>query len=129
MQSGKKNRIVHKFYEKSMNTKYCILKKSACGEMTKFTTLVQETVRRMRNCNEIVPEVEKDEILQKWVLKMRRSGYSGNYRQKVLVAAEGIMRQKKKDDIEGKVPLYRGKGYKAKERRLKKEKKGVNWYN
>jgi hypothetical protein len=45
------------------------------------------------------------------------------------VAAEGIMRQKKKDDIEGKVPLYRGKGYKAKERRLKKEKKGVNWYN
>jgi hypothetical protein len=124
-----KNRIVHKFYEKPMNTRYCILRKSACGERTKFTTLVQETIRRMRNCCENVPETEKEEILQDWVLKMRRSGYSGRYRQKVLVAADGIMKQKVKDDLEGKVPLYRGKDYKAKERRLKKEKKSINWYN
>jgi hypothetical protein len=124
-----KNRIVHKFYEKPMNTKYCILKKSACSEQIKYTTLVQETVRRMRNCNEMVEETEKDEILQNFVLKMRRSGYPGKYRQKVLLAAEGIMKQKIKDDKEGRVPLYRGREYDAAGRRLRKEKKSINWYN
>lgn len=53
------NRIVHKFYEKSMNTKYCILAKSAGGRKTKFTTLVQEAVRRLRNCSDRIIEEEK----------------------------------------------------------------------
>jgi hypothetical protein len=123
------NRILHKFYEKPINTRYCILEKSAVGNRTKFTTLVQETVRRMRNCCSRIPEEEKDEIIQKFVLKMRRSGYKGRYRQRVLIAAKGIMDQKRKDDSEGRIPLYRSKEYESRNRRLIKEKKKINWYN
>jgi hypothetical protein len=121
------NRVVHKFYEKPMNTKYCILNSSAGNNHVKFTTLTQECVRRLMNCNEGVTQNEKTDILQQFVLKMRRSGYDSRFRYKVILAAKGIYDKKVKDDIEGK-PLYRERKYRVRERRLMAEKKKTNWY-
>ena len=70
------DQIVWRFYEKSMNSPYCIMEKSAMPEKVKITTLVQETIRRLRNMHTMVPESEVKEELGKWAEKMKRSGYS-----------------------------------------------------
>jgi hypothetical protein len=59
---------------------------------------------------------------------MRRSGYSGRYRKRVLEAALGIYRKKLKDDMEGRKPLYRSRNYLAEQRRIQKETERVRWY-
>jgi hypothetical protein len=62
------------------------------------------------------------EIVQKYVLKKRRSGYSGIYRPKIGSAAFGIYRQRLKEDKEGMRQLYRGRDYKKSERRIEATK-------
>jgi hypothetical protein len=93
------------------------------------TTLVQEGVRRLLNCNTRVTEEERREVLQSYVLKMRRSGYNGKYRKKIIEAALGIHREKVERDERGERPLYRSRAYQSEERRLKKETQKKNWYN
>jgi hypothetical protein len=53
-----KNRVIHKYYEKSMNTKFCIFEKSAFSARTKYTTLVQETAGRSRNCSSQILKIK-----------------------------------------------------------------------
>jgi hypothetical protein len=83
----------------------------------------------MLNCNQYVPENERDDILQQFVLKMRRSGYSGKFRMKIINAADRIYKTKISEDSQGIRPLYRGRGYRAAERKLASEKKRINWCN
>ena len=47
------------FYEKKMKNRFVMMENSAVGTATKRRMLVQEVVRRLRNCYR---EMEKDEI-------------------------------------------------------------------
>ena len=48
--------IVWRFYEKPMNSPFCILERSAMPEKVKVTTMVQEVIRRLRNMSGYVPK-------------------------------------------------------------------------
>ena len=77
--------IMWRFYEKPMNTKYCIMEKSAMSENVKITTMVQEVIRRCRNHNSKVPEEEVKEVLSVYSEKMARSGYGYSTRRRVML--------------------------------------------
>jgi hypothetical protein len=121
--------VVFEFFEKSMNTPYCIPARSAHSWSTKRSTLVQEGVRRLLNTSTNSSRKVRKEILEKWDLKLRYSGYSFGFREAVISAALGIYKSKLiEDKKEGGRPLYRDADYKKEERRREKEKKAVTWY-
>jgi hypothetical protein len=121
--------VVYEFFEKKMNTPYCIPARSAHSWSTKRSTLVQEGVRRMLNTSRNSSVMVRKEIMEKWDLKLRYSGYSYKFREAVISAALGIYKCKLMEDSkEGGRPLYRNAEYKKEERRKEKEKKSVTWY-
>ena len=67
--------VQYEFFEKSMNSKFCILEKSAMAYESKLSILSNEVVRRLLNTSETVSQDRKDSILNDFVLKMLRSGY------------------------------------------------------
>ena len=71
----RRNKILYSFFEKSMNSPYCILERSALPENTKISSLAQEISRRMFNTSEEIPQEERNTIIENYISKMRRSGY------------------------------------------------------
>jgi hypothetical protein len=95
----------------------------------KYATLVQEGIRRLTNTNEYVTKTEKLEIMDQYNARLRRSGYKGLYRQKVIQAAHQIYRSKVEvSKTEGGRPLHRDKQYQKEQRQVEKELKKVCWY-
>ena len=109
-------RIMWRFYEKPMNTKYCIMERSAMSQKVKITTMVQEVIRRCRNHHEAVPEEEVKEVLSKYCLKMKRSGYHEGTRRMVILAGLKGFERMKREDATGVRKMYR-KQEEGKERR------------
>ena len=67
--------IVWRFFQKPMNTPYVIMASSAMPQKVKVTTMVQETIRRLRNMCKWVERWEVEEELTKFCWKMKLSGY------------------------------------------------------
>ena len=69
--------IKHCYYEKPITSPKprVIMEQSALPARTKITVLTQEVVRRMRNTSLSVQISERINILDKLMVKMRRSGY------------------------------------------------------
>ena len=44
--------VLHKFYKKPMGSQYCLMEASAMGSNTKWATLSQEMIRRMKNTSQ-----------------------------------------------------------------------------
>ena len=101
---------------------------SAVSNRSQSTTLVNEVVRRLRNCYEGIPENETKEILEKFTRKMRRSGYNEKMRREVLDAGVKIHREQRGKDKRGEKVMFRTR----KETREEKKKDGgdkkKNWY-
>ena len=68
--------IEYRFYEKKMNSPYCVMAKSAMSESAKISAMSQEVVRRMCNTCEIVDQEVRDDIVDAFSAKLTRSGYS-----------------------------------------------------
>ena len=64
------------FFEKTMNSWFVILEKSAMSYKAKFSILSQEVIRRMLNTQDKINQMERMEILDKFSEKMLRSGYN-----------------------------------------------------
>ena len=64
-QDNKAPQIEYEFYEKPMNSQFCILEKSAMDYQTKFSILSQDLVRRLLNTKETIAQPKKDEIIHK----------------------------------------------------------------
>jgi hypothetical protein len=126
---GENNRrVVYKFYSKKVSTRYTILQKSAHSVKTKFSTLTQECVRRLLNTSELVPREEKIEIMEQYNNRLKRSGYDGKYRERVIRAAHEIYADKVKQHREGTRPLHRSKMWKKEERQQQKDLGKTHWY-
>ena len=78
--------IIYGFYEKPMKSDFVLMYKSAVPMATKRAALVNETVRRLRNCHEEVEEEEVAEILSKFCKKLKTSGYSAKFRKQIIDA-------------------------------------------
>jgi hypothetical protein len=123
-----KRRVVYKFYAKEVSTKYTILRQSAHSSKIKFSTLVQECVRRLLNTSDLVTKEEKREIMEAYNCRMKRSGYRGEYRERVIRAAHEIYAVKKVEHENGTRPLHRDKKWQSKERQIKKDISKAHWY-
>ena len=123
------NQIIWRFYEKPMNSPYCIMERSAMPEKVKITTMVQEVIRRLRNCHKVVPESEVREELSKFAEKMKRSGYAEKTRKMVIIAGKKGFETMKREGEAGIRRMYRTHE-EGKERRWAKKLGGkTSWYN
>ena len=122
------NRIEFEFYEKPSKNKRVILENSALPSKQKRTVLTQECLRRLRNTMVELGEETRNKHLNNYMLKLKNSGYSVQYRTDILDSAFHAFEQILKDDMEGVKPLYRSREWNKEEREKDKKDKKINWY-
>jgi hypothetical protein len=122
--------IYHMYYEKPMSSQYCIKETSAMSANTKWSSLSQEVIRRMKNTSGRVSHVTRESILTEYMRKLKRSGYPESFRCKILIKGlEGYtkMVQSEASGI-GPINRPRGKRPQRQKRRLKKLRDKGEWY-
>jgi hypothetical protein len=123
------NQVYFEFYEKAVNTPYCIPERSAHSWRIKRSSLVQEGVRRMLNTSRNTSALTRKDIMERWDKKLRYSGYKSRFREQVISTALGIYKDKVKEDAkEGGKPLYRTREWRREARDKEKELKSTEWY-
>ena len=123
------NRIDFEFYEKPMKNSRVIMANSALSISQKRTILTQEGLRRLRNTKvELGPEVQQKH-LNKFMLKMRNSGYSEKFRKEILNSILNAFDKILNDDKNGVKPLFRSKSWNSEARKKSKLDKKYNWWN
>ena len=121
-------RIMYSFYEKEMNSPFCILEQSALPDNTKISSLSQDVVRRMLNTSELVPQEERNNIVEKFISKLRRSGYRKDQVKEIIKAGlKGYERKLEKAKKEGK-SVHRDAKSTSKLRFKKKLTAKTNWF-
>ena len=81
-----RRKVLYSFFEKTMNSPFCILERSALPENTKISSLSQEVVRRMLNTSEMVRQEERNAILETFITKLRVSGYRQEQTKRIVEA-------------------------------------------
>ena len=123
------SRIDFEFYEKPTKNPMVVLASSALSNSQKRTILTQECLRRLRNTKvELGPEIQKKH-LDKFMLKVKNSGYTTKFRREVLDSAQKAFAKMVDDDKAGVKPLYRSKDWTFDERQKAKMLKIQNWWN
>ena len=89
-----------------MKNSRVIMSNSALSISQKRTILTQEGLRRLRNTKvELGPEVQQKH-LNKFMLKMRNSGYSEKFRKEILNSILNAFDKILNDDKNGVKPLF-----------------------
>ena len=101
--------ISHEFYKKPMASNRTILARTAFPNSCKRAVLVEETLRRLRNCSPSMEMEEKGEFLTQLALEMRRSGYDERFRVNVMRKAVERYKKELSDHLEGREDLYRSR--------------------
>ena len=73
---NKNGKIIYNFYEKEINSKFCVMERTAMSENSKTSTLSQDLIRRMMNTSELVDQQERNATIEKYIDKLKVSGYS-----------------------------------------------------
>ena len=126
-------RISFKFYEKPTVSNQVVNANTAIPRSCIISSLIQETVRRLKNSSPDMSHSCRTDILSKFASKMVNSGHSVGETKKVLV--KGVTKylflldnsHRPRNDANFR-PLYVGKDYLAPERQLKKYMAKMNWF-
>ena len=122
------NQFKHEFYEKPVASKFVIPYSSAHSRKMKMGVLVEEGLRRLRNCSRGLDWEVSRKVMTKWSMKLRRSGYPATIRHQVIkTAGERWDRMCQQEDSRVR-PIHRSRYWKAKERAREKEMKITNWH-
>ena len=122
--------VLHCFYQKPMGSPFCLMEASAMGANTKWATLSQEVIRRMKNTSQRVCGTIRSEILTDFMRKLQRSGHPEEFRKNCLVAAlKGYSRMVKNEE-EGLGPVNRQRGTRPNRQKklLGKLREKGSWY-
>ena len=111
-----------------MVSKFAIRADSAQPDKTKISSISQEIVRRMKNTSRSVSWATRKNILEKYMLKLKRSGYGVGMRKLVLSNAMKGYERMVRDQEEGKGPINRSRLDGANNRRWKKLGAKANWF-
>ena len=122
------NRIDFEFFEKPSKNPKIILAESAINAKSKRTILTQECLRRLRNTKLELGDGVRNEHLSRFMLKMKNSGYTKNYRSQILDSAKKAFDKMVEEDKNGTKPLYRNRQWNKDERQKNKENKRNKWY-
>ena len=120
--------IKYEFYEKPCTSKFVIPESSAHSKKMKMSVLVEEGVRRMRNCSRGLDFEVRKNVMESWARKMKRSGYPATTRHQVIREAVEKWEKMCKVEDEGGRPVHRPRVFQLAARRLEKERKGVSWH-
>ena len=114
------NRIDFEFFEKSTKIQKVILADSALSFSSKRTILTQECLRILRNTKiELGPEIQK-KYLDKFMLKLKNSGFGQKFRTEILDSAFKAFENMINEDENGTKPLNRSRDWNSEERIKKK---------
>ena len=69
------SQVRYSFYEKEMNTPYCIMERSAMAERSKISSLTQDLIRRLVNTCQETTQEDKNEIVEAFIKRLEVSGY------------------------------------------------------
>lgn len=78
-------KLMYSFFSKPTASPYTIMETSAMPQQIKTSSLSQEIVRRMVNISNELKE-ERREVVEKFDLKLKDSGYSRQQRKEILEA-------------------------------------------
>ena len=122
-------RIDFEFFEKPTKNPRVILADSALSFSKKRTILTQECLRRLRNTKMELGSEVQGVHLNKFMLKLKNSGYNFKFRKEILDSGLKAYQKMKDDDKKNIKPMYRSREWNAEERQLSKSKKKCNWWN
>ena len=105
------NRVDFEFLEKPTKNPRVLLASSALNESSKRTILTQECLRIIRNTKKELGIEVRNTHLNKFMLKLKNSGYNQKYRKQILDSALKAYVKMVEDDISGKKPLYRSRDW------------------
>ena len=125
---GDQGLIKHEFYEKPVTCRLVIPERSAHSWKMKIAVMVEEGLRRLRNHSRELDWETSRKCMIKWALKLKRSGYSEQFRHQVIKAALEKWRKMCKTEDEGGRPVYRPREWRRRERRLAKVAKQQSWH-
>ena len=90
--------------------------------------MTQEGIRRLLRCRPCLPASRKSEILSKYMMMLRRSGYGEQFRLEILKSVKHGYGKIVEEDRAGVKPMYRGKQWRLEERNKTKAEKRDGWY-
>ena len=100
------NEVDYNFFEKPMRNILVIGEKSALPRKTKMTILTQEVFRRLHNTKESLNKDVINSILNKFMFRMKVSGYNEQQRFEVLKSGFATYENIRKLESEGKRPFF-----------------------
>ena len=128
------SQVCFSFYEKPQVPNRVLLKGTALPITTVRASLVQEIVRRMKNCGESVTVQERGRILSTFSQKLVNSGHS--IKSSRIMVVHGVTKYlelkrihnlpKSHNDYK---PMYLSKEYDQEKRQLKKQMEKMTWYS
>ena len=116
-------RVDYEHFEKETKHPQVILADSALSMKQKRTILTQEGLRILRNTKIELGEEIRNGHLNKFMIKMKNSGYDQKFRTEIVDSAMKAFDIMKEKDRKGTKPLFRDRNWKAEERLVEKNKK------
>ena len=111
-------RIDYEYFEKPTKNPKILMAESAINANSKRTILTQECLRRIRNTKVELGDGVRNGHLNRFMIKMKNSGYNKNYRIQILKSALNAFDKMLEEDKNRTKPLFRNKDW-DRENRLK----------
>jgi hypothetical protein len=112
-----------------MASKYTLRKDTAYPKNSVKSVLMEETLRRLRNCSPELPWKEKGHFLTEYAKEMKASGHSEKFRKEIITRAMKKYENELKSHEEGKNNMYRNREEREKEIEAKGGKKNkATWF-
>ena len=126
------NKVLFKYFEKTMTPITVLHARSAIPESTRRATLNQELIRRLTNTSELVEEEERVEIVDAYARKLINSEYSLKMTREFLVGGlkgyERLLSLSRDKSNPRWKPLHMSASWNGKNRRIAKQLAKTNWY-
>ena len=127
------NQVKFRFFEKPTASNQVVHKDTTLPKSSIKSTLIQETVRRLKNCSRDLDHGQRSIILSNFTKKMLNSGFNQDEARKVLVS--GVTKyifllecSEKPDSDANYKPLYVSKEYNESARQISKYLAKMGWY-
>ena len=116
------------FFFLSLLCSYIFASKSAHSSKMKKAVLVEEGLRRMRNCSRGLDGQVVRSVMKRWAMKLRRSGYPQTVRHQVI--KESMEKYERMCEVEdsGGRQVHRAREWQKAARRLEKESRKATWH-
>ena len=125
---GEDGLVKHEHYEKPCANDFVIPENSAHGKKMRMSVLVEEGLRRLRNCSRGLDAGVRKKVMKAWAMKLRRSGYPVTVRHQVISEAVRKFKKMCHEEDNGGRPIHRARSWQKSARRLEKERKGTKWH-